>query len=881
MKSNILKYILSVGFLIFLIACSVKKDKFINRNFHAVTTEYNVLYNGNIALDQGLVELKTTYQDNFWEMLPIERMPDNEEAILPGQTKNANFERAEEKAVKAIQKHSMNIGGTEKNPQMDEAYLLLAKARYYDNRFIPSLEALNYILYKHPSSDKIYHAKVWREKVNIRLDNDEVAIKNLKKLLENKNVTGQDLADANAMLTQAYINIEAQDSAVAALKIAKVTTENNEERARYAFILGQIYENLNHQDSAFATYEYVIQMNRKAPRRYVIQAHAKQAQQFDFVKGDTTVFVKKFQKLLDDRENRPYLDVLNHQMALFYDRQDNDVIAEYYYNKSIKATSQDNYLVASNYRNLGEMKFKEAKYITAGKYYDSTLVRLSDRTREYRKIKKKRINLVDVIKYESIATQNDSILSVVAMNDSQRNTYYEKYISKLKVEDERKAKIAAELAQKEANILANQNSNSGSSPNNAFGTTDLGNSGKAIKNPVAMPMGIIGSPDEGVSFYFYNPVTVEFGKKEFISKWGKRELKDNWRWSAMKNGSTAMEAAADENTEDLVAEEQKDAVAVNRLYEVDYYLKQIPSDEKLLDSLAKDRNFAYYQLGLIYKEKFKEYELAALRLEQLLKNNPEERLILPAKYNLFKIYQIISPAKAEIMKQQILAEYPNSRYAEIVRNPSVAIEDDTNPEAVYYATFKRFENNQIREVAQEIDELINRFTGEESVAKFEMLKATIAGRLQGLEEYKKGLNFVALSYPNIEEGKAAEKLLKDDIPTLDALTFTEEEGSEWKIIFPKKFPLDKDVKKLTDTIEKYLKDSQTVLLKSSDDIYNVDNNFIVIHGFSSRERAASVLSLLKDYKDYKVKDQAYIISTEDYKIVQMKKKFEEWILLNQ
>ncbi len=80
----------------------------------------------------------------------------------------------------------------------------------------------------------------------------------------------------------------------------------------------------------------------------------------------------------------------------------------------------------------------------------------------------------------------------------------------------------------------------------------------------------------------------------------------------------------------------------------------------MIDSLGKDRNFAYYQLGIIYKEKFKEYELAASRLEQLLKTIREERLILPAKYNLFKIYQIISPAKAELMKQQIITEYPKT-----------------------------------------------------------------------------------------------------------------------------------------------------------------------------------------------------------------------------
>jgi len=863
--------------VLFLIACSVKKDKFINRNFHAVTTEYNVLYNGNVALDKGLVDIKATYQDNFWEVLPIERIPKSEEALLPGQSKNPNFERAEEKAVKAIQKHSMNIAGTEKNPQMDEAYLLLAKARYYDNRFIPSLEALNYILYKYPLSDKIYHAKVWREKINIRLDNEEVAIKNLKKLLEDKKISGQDLADANAMLTQAYMNVQAKDSAIATLKIAKETTNNNEEKARYSFILGQLYESLNYQDSAFVAFNDVIQMNRKSPRRYVIQAHAKQAQQFDYKKGDTLAFVEKFTKLLEDRENRPFLDVLNHQMGLFYDKQQKNRVAEKYYNKSIKSISQDNYLVSSNYRNIAEIYFREAKYKTAGKYYDSTLIRLNDQTREFRKIKKKRINLDDVIKYETIAQQNDSILSVVAMNSSDRNQYYENYIAKLKIEDEKKAKLAAEKAEKEANVLASKDAASNGNANKVNNNLILPNT--KVDGLLNLPPGLSGSDNS--TFYFYNPVTVEYGKKEFAAKWGKREPKDNWNWSNLKGNNSDIDIKKDEIIADKdTIDEKNNEETTNPLYTVDFYLKQLPTDEKVLDSLAKDRNFAYYELGLIYKEKFRENELAASRLEQLLKNNPEERLILPAKYNLYKIYQIISPAKAELMKQQILSEYPTSRYAEIIKNPTVEITDETNPDAVYYKLFKKFENNEIREVSAEIDELINRFTGEESVAKFELLKAKVIGRLQGLDEFKKTLNFVALTYPNSEEGKQAESLLKTDIPKLEALDFSKNESTEWKLIFPKKFPFDKDVKNLTDKIEKYIKDTNAVLLKSSNDIYSASDNFIVIHGFRSKESANSVLSVLKEYKNYKIKDQAYIISTEDYKIIQIKKKFNDWLLLN-
>ena len=416
MKNKTLKYLLITGFSFFLIAaCSTKKNSFVSRNSHALSSEYNILYNGGVALDAGINELKSSYKDNFWERLPIERMQISEEALLPGQTKNVNFERAETKAIKAIQKHSMNIAGTEKNPQMDEAHLILGKARYYDQRFIPALEAFNYILYKYPSSDKIYEAKIWREKTNIRMEREALAINNLRRLLKDINFKDQIFADANAILAQAYLNLEVKDSALIKLKLATKFTKVKEEKARYRFILGQIYEELGYKDSAYATYQSVIDRKRKSPRQYVIQSHARQAQQFDFEKGDTIVFLKKFDKLLKDRENRPFLDVLNHQMGLFYEKNKKPQIAIQYYNKSIKAKSHDTYLIASNYRNLAEIYFDKAKYLKAGQYFDSTLVQLNAKTREYKFIKKKSENLVDVIKFEEIARRNDSILNVVSL----------------------------------------------------------------------------------------------------------------------------------------------------------------------------------------------------------------------------------------------------------------------------------------------------------------------------------------------------------------------------------------------------------------------------------------------------------------------------------
>lgn len=52
-------------------SCSVKKDAFLNRKFHALTTKYNVLFNGEQAYLKGLDEIKEKHKDNFWKRLQI------------------------------------------------------------------------------------------------------------------------------------------------------------------------------------------------------------------------------------------------------------------------------------------------------------------------------------------------------------------------------------------------------------------------------------------------------------------------------------------------------------------------------------------------------------------------------------------------------------------------------------------------------------------------------------------------------------------------------------------------------------------------------------------------------------------------------------------
>ena len=870
MKTRGLKYFSVVAVIAVVgIACSTKKDTFVNRNFHSVTTKYNVMYNGNLALDTGIQELEMT-PDNFWDVIPVEKMQIIEPVFGQDEApRNANFVRAEEKAVKAIEQHSMSIGGVERNPQMDEAYLLLGKARYYDQRFIPALEAFNFIMYKYPDSDRINEIKLWREKTNIRLENNILAIQGLKRILKDINFKNTEIiADANATLAQAYYNEEQNDSAIVFLKKAKEFTKNNENKARYTFILGQLLEKRDQKEEAVAAFREVIEMNRKSPREYVIQSHAKIAS----IKPDAPDFVQKFDKLLKDRENRPYLDVLNHQVALHYDKLEQDDKAVEYYNKSLKNKSKDTYRVASNYRNIAEINFYNAKYSTAGKYYDSTLVHLDNKTREFRNIKRKRENLEDVIKYEAIAVNNDSILSLVRMSETEREDFFKKYIENLKKE-EKKQKELEEIISRQQGALGGMDM---ASPNRA-GINSLDKmtvsrdastiSARDGRSSISVPSGTGASSN----FYFYNQASVATGKGEFRKKWGNRTLKDYWRLANYRGGMNIAPIEEFDQDGNLITN-SKDIVEPR--FTTEFYTSQIPTDKTLIDSLQIERNFAYYQLGIIYKDKFKEYELAQSKLENLLESNPEERLILPAMYNLYKIYEALGSDKMVSMKSQINSKYPDSRYAYVINNPNSVMALEGSADLAYKEMFKIYESGDLRLLLTEIEPFIDQYSGEEIISKLELLKANATGNLKGLQEYKKALNYVALTYPNSEEGKDAENILKVNIPKLEKMDFGQDTFS-WKLIY--KIQHGADITELNQKLDKFMADRPNEKLKITLDSYILNEDFVVIHNIDTEQRAKNLITLLEEYKDYKVKEKFVFISSEDYKVVQIKKNFNEYL----
>jgi len=700
--------------------CSTKKDKFLNRTYHSVSTKYNVLYNGNESLRLGLEELNANFEDNFWEQLPIEPLKIDRLA-LPGMGADQDsspeaFENAEEKAVKAVQKHSMVIVRQERNRQIDDAYLLLGKARYYSKRFVPALEAFNYVILNYPDSDLLHETRIWQGKTLVRLQNEEQAIRNLKDLLKEEDVENEDVESAHTALAMAYVALDNQDQVTANLIEATKTHNNKEQTARNLFILGQLYRTKGLIDSSDIAFQTLIDL-KKAPYKYVIRARIEKAKNVTD-KLDALAVKEELKRLIKDRDNRPYLNELYYQLGEIEKHSDVN-LAQEYFEKSLRTNSNNTLQGELSYEALGNLFFDKAEFLKAGAYYDSVIntTQLGN-TKRVRRLKRKRNNLNEVIFYEGIVKRHDSILTVVDMNEEERISFFTNHIEELKIQDEKQKTI--------------QKNSSGSGFLN-FGKKENSGTGR---------------------WYFYNVQAVGFGEQEFKNTWGNRPLEENWRLSD-KTQINIM------NNASLAADQNLDILDADR-YNLDSYLERVPGDRTEIDSLVVDRNNAYFRLGIIYKEQFKEIELATNKLESLLTFQPEEALVVPAKYHLYKIYAENNPEKATTLRSEIIQKYPESNYAKIILDPNQAILDNekNSPEKEYAEVFYAYKAEELDLVIDWATEAISKYEGNPIIPKFELLRAYALGKKNGAEAFKDALDFVALNYPNTEEGKRALEIIQ-------------------------------------------------------------------------------------------------------------------------
>ena len=88
-------------------------------------------------------------------------------------------------------------------------------------------------------------------------------------------------------------------------------------------------------------------------------------------------------------------------------------------------------------------------------------------------------------------------------------------------------------------------------------------------------------------------------------------------------------------------------------------------------------------------------------------------------------------------------------------------DEKQTPEDIYNEIYCRYDFQHYEEVLEKSENAIKQFEDLPIIPKFELLKAYALKQTIGPEAFKSALNYVALSYPNTEEGKHAIKILAD------------------------------------------------------------------------------------------------------------------------
>ena len=803
---------LSLFLIVIILSCSTTKKGVLNREYHALTSKYNVIFNGKQAFSVGEKILLEAFEENFFEFIPVEpislRGEDvDQTTIVPG------FDRAEEKAVKAIQKHSINIKNIQYNKEIEKAYLLLGKARYFDRRFFPALEAFNFLLKTGASWSNFLDAKIWREKTNIRLKNYELAIENLRPLARKLISKNKYFTIANATLADAFMNLKKQDSALYYIKRAALKESKKASKARYFFLTGQLFESLEEKDSAQWAYKQIIDLKRKAPRKFFVQAMIKQNLL------DTNLsskhHVTSLEKMLKNYENDPYEHSIYRALGELFFKRGKDSIGLNYLNRSLESVSLDPYTKIENLKFLLDYHFKKGNYLVSGSFLDKLLSLYEKSSTQYKRTDRKRENLNEVIFYEKTAQNTDSIIKLALLDKDEQLIYFENYINLKR--------------QKEIQKLKESEKSANSQSINRLKT----------------------------SFYFYNPNQLLKGKQTFLSVWGDRPNLDNWR------SSDAILAP-----KEFSAQDEKESDKFFVIQETpESYVSLIPKQEEEIDSLILLNQQSYLQLGMIYKEKFNDYDLARNRLKKALDLNPPDGIASQALYHLYRIAEKDSIQIAESYRTNLIKNYADTPFAFLLNDPkNYDLSEIKTPELLYEKVLKLFKEQKFSETLKEIELLTVISSGSRIEPKINLLKAHTIGRLEGISSWKKALNSVASKYSAFQEGIEAKNLI-DKIESLQNFNDNSIIYKNYKWIFP----FESSNNKAIDSFYSEIKRKASIYnnsLSVSKDNYNGDYVFIVIHGI----RDLNEIEVLKNRIEF---DQEKLVNFDNF--VTLASQYREYI----
>ncbi len=717
--------------------CTTEKNTRASRAYHNLTARYNIYFNGKESLIAGVEQIEKGLEDDFTQILPVykESSPSAENIA------RADMDNAILKGSKLVQTHSITkkpkrqrirtrkyqqfASQEEFNEWIDDSYLLIGKAYFYQHNFASATENFSYLLRKFPEGKAGNEAKVWLIRCYSELDRFPEALEMIQSIQSDKGFPRRLDKEVAKAAADMYLKQKEYRESIKFLEIARDKSRSGREKARLQYITAQLYREIGDESQAIEAFRRVKKHNPSYKMAFNARVNA--AGMFSG-KGDPAKLKKELQKMLRDNKNTEFKDQIYYALANVYFREGNRTQAIENYRNSVSSSVDNDFQLAQSALTVAGIYFEDKVYPDAQAYYDSAMMVIDEEYPDYDKINIRYTSLSGLIENLTTIEVQDSLQKLALMPEGELNTLIDKWIA-AKKEQQRQAELMA--------------------------TGDQYQRGYYRSNEYRFGLG---RSDEGGGWYFYNPQTISYGRAQFQQRWGRRKLEDDWR----RTNKSIVSMADMEGFTELI-DSTKIKPRVEDPLERDFYTQDIPFGDSLMAISHEKIRDALYNAGKIFKSDFSDYIRSAEMFEELNRRYPDNIYLLSNLYDLYDLYELMGdPVRAKEYRDLIINRYPDSKFARYLQNPNYFIELQAQQDSLnrlYQDIFYDYKSGRYTSViartagfkTMEPDSLL--------LSKIDFMQSVSQGAISDKRNFQTLLEKYLSDYPKAETAPLATEIL--------------------------------------------------------------------------------------------------------------------------
>jgi tetratricopeptide (TPR) repeat protein len=648
------------------------------RIYQNTVTHYNYYFNANNRLNDVLGRAKLQFKDDYTKLLSFYNY-----SLDATATETVELDSIIYKCTAGILLHDL------RSDWVDNMYTLMGKAyflrkdfdsagmtwQYLNYAFAPKDDGYDIPIGSNSSNDKGVFSIATKEKRNWwKKMTSRPPSRNESFLWIIRNYTEQDQLPEAAGLMEILRNDPnfpkrlqprlheslaywfykqtIYDSAAFHLSKALSESDDKQEKARWQYLIGQMYQLAGKYDLAVDYYEKAIKLTTNPVMDVYARLNAiriNKSSKKDYLQENINDLVKMAKK--DKYEN--YRDIIYYAAAKIETERNNFKGASEFLAKSIKYSATNPPQKSQSFLLLADLNYDKKQYIHSYNYYDSTDVNVLTVQAEKNRVTERKPGL-KIIAENTIKIQTqDSLQALAALPADKRDEIIRKEVKRLR-------KLQG---------LKDEGSGPSSNP--------------AVQQTTAPDL--FGNAAKG-DFYFYNAGLKGKGFSEFKAKWGDRPNVDGWRrMSAInkrssKNPGDPDAIEADSETKDAAAQDSSSEDAGDISYAS--LLAKLPLSSELTDKSNRTIMEALFKNAKTFQDKLEDIPSAIAAYEELLRRFPNSVYKEEVLFNLVYCYKKDNqPDKSTQLKRQMQTEFPKGKFAFQINNPKAFKKDNSNDPA--------------------------------------------------------------------------------------------------------------------------------------------------------------------------------------------------------